>query len=184
MPPKPYTDCLVDNWLGGANYHYYALYPPEFRTQYDGWWAAQASSATPELTSLVLRVCACSALYIIDDGVRRRLESELKADSTTFAIRMHEAAEKLSASIPHGKGGLIHVQQLFLTAFWYKSAEKWTQAWHALSAAIRAAYEIGLHKDSLSEGMSEFDREMRRRLWCVLYQSQCSRSHALSSIAR
>jgi hypothetical protein len=127
-------------------------------------------------------------LFIIDGNVKERLESELRADSLTLATPLHEAAQALGASIPHGKGGLIHVQQLFLTAFGYKSAEKWTEAWHALSSAIGAAYEIG--KDtrhssltavmltsqrpppgllvSSSEGMSEFDREMRR-LWSVLY---------------
>ncbi|KAM7222164.1 hypothetical protein V8F06_002436 [Rhypophila decipiens] len=169
MPPKPYADCLVDNWLNGANAHYYALYPPEFRTQYDGWWTIPPNKVTPELTSLILRVCACSALYVMDPGVKERLESELRTDIWTFAGRMHRAAERLSASIPPGKGGLIHIQQQFLTAFWYKSAEKWTEAWHALGGAIRAANEIGLHKDSLSEGLSEFDREMRRRLWCILH---------------
>ncbi|KAK4204046.1 fungal-specific transcription factor domain-containing protein [Triangularia verruculosa] len=169
MPAKPYTDCLIDNWLNGANHHYYALYPSEFRTQYDGWWATPPNKVSPELTSLILRVCACSLHFIIDDSVKERLETELKADAVTFAQRMHNAADKLSTSISPGKGGLVHVQQLFLTAFWYKSAEKWTEAWHALSRAIRAANEIGLHRDSLSEGMSEFDREMRRRLWGVLY---------------
>ncbi len=133
----------MDNWLNGANYHYYALYPPEFRTQYVGWWETRSRNPTLELTSLILRVCACSAHFISDDNIKARLESELGADALTFADRMHEAAEKLSASIPHGKGGLIHVQQLFLTAFWLKSAERWTESWHALSAAIRAAYEIG-----------------------------------------
>ncbi|KAK0632174.1 fungal-specific transcription factor domain-containing protein, partial [Immersiella caudata] len=178
--PKPYTDCLVDNWLGGANYHYCALYPPEFRTQYDGWWTVRTDNPSPELTSLILRVCACSLLFIIDGSVKERLESELRADSLTLATRLHEAAEALGASIPHGKGGLVHVQQLFLTAFWYKSAEKWTEAWHALSSAIGAAYEIGLHQDSSSEGMSEFDREMRRRLWCVLYLWDFALSSMLS----
>lgn len=173
MPAKPYTgeltcplrcrkallvsvvsadctsDCLVDNWLGGANYHYYALYPPEFRTQYDGWWATPQEKVTSELTGLILRVCACSLHFIVNDSVRVRLESELGADVGTFAHRLHTAAEKLSASIPPGKGGLIHVQQLFLTAFWYKSAEKWTAAWHALNKAVRAANEIG---DALRSG--------------------------------
>jgi hypothetical protein len=98
---------------------------------------------TPELTSLILRVCACSLHFLIDDNVRVRLETELNTDVLTFADRMHAAAEKLGGSIPPGKGGLVHVQQLFLTAFWFKSAEKWTEAWHALSKAIRAANEIG-----------------------------------------
>ncbi|KAK4155555.1 hypothetical protein C8A00DRAFT_31599 [Chaetomidium leptoderma] len=169
MPEKRYTDCLVDNWLNGANHQYYALYPPEFRTQYDGWWATPRDKVSPELTSLILRVCACSLHFIIEDNVKVRLETELATDVLTFADRMHAAAEKLGASIPPGKGGLVHVQQLFLTAFWFKSAERWTEAWHALSKAILAANEIGLHQDALSEGVSEFDREMRRRMWVILY---------------
>jgi hypothetical protein len=163
------ADCLVDNWLNGANHQYYALYPPEFRTQYDGWWATPRNKVTPELTSLILRVCACSLHFIIDDNVRVRLETDLDTDVLTFADRMHAAAQKLGASIPLGKGGLVHVQQLFLTAFWFKSAEKWAEAWNALSRAIPAANEIGLHQDSSSEGMSEYDREMRRRMWVILY---------------
>ncbi|KAK5657078.1 hypothetical protein OQA88_3606 [Cercophora sp. LCS_1] len=168
MPRKPHADFLVDNWLNGANHHYCALYPQEFRTQYDGWWNTPANR-TPELTSLILRVFACSALFIVDDRMKRLIESEMKVDAIAFAQRMHKAAQKLGSSITHGKGGLLHVQQLFLTAFWLKSAEKWTESWYALGEAIRAAYEIGLHQDSTSAGMSEFDREMRRRLWSVLY---------------
>ena len=177
----------MDNWLSGANYHYFALFPSRFRTQYEEWWATDSLSS--ELTSLILRVCACSLLFFEDGGVKKRLELDLKADTMTLANRMHEAARDLSNSIPHGMGGLIHVQQLFLTASWLKSTERWNEAWHALSGAIRAAYEIGrrpppsraaelawvadipagLHQDSSSQNISEFDREMRRRIWCLLY---------------
>ncbi|KAJ4290730.1 hypothetical protein N0V88_006479 [Collariella sp. IMI 366227] len=169
MPEKKYTDCLMHNWQNGANHHYYALFPSEFKTQYEAWWAMPRDKVTPELTSLILRVCACSLHFIIDDSVRERLEAEFETDVVTFANRMHAAVEKLSATILPGKGGLIHVQQLFLTAFWLKSAEKWTESWHALSRAIRAANEIGLHQNHLAEGLSEFDREMRRRMWVILY---------------
>ncbi|KAK4105639.1 hypothetical protein N658DRAFT_556074 [Parathielavia hyrcaniae] len=169
MPEKRYTDCLVDNWLNGPNHQYYALYPAGFRAQYRGWWSTPRSKVTAELTSLILRVCACSLHFIIEENVRARLEAELDTDLSAFANRMHAAAEKLSVSIPPGKGGLVHVQQLFLTAFWFKSAGKFTEAWHALSKAIQAAIEIGLHQDSLQEGMLDFDREMRRRIWVILY---------------
>lgn len=56
--------------------------------------------------------------------------------------RFHTAAEKLSASIPRGKGGITHVQQLFLVAQWYKSEACMVESWHALSVAIREAQEI------------------------------------------
>ncbi len=92
---------------------------------------------------MILRVLACSLHFIIEDNVKVRLEKKLNTDVLTLADRLHAAAEKISTTIPPGKGGLVHVQQLFLTAYWFKSAEKWTQAWHALSKAIRAANEIG-----------------------------------------
>lgn len=56
--------------------------------------------------------------------------------------RFHAAAQKLSASIARGKGGIVHVQQLFLEAQWYKSEACMVESWHSLSVAIREAQEI------------------------------------------
>lgn len=57
--------------------------------------------------------------------------------------RFHAAAHKLSSSIARGQGGILQVQQLFLEAAWWKSEAHMVEAWHALSAAIREAQEIG-----------------------------------------
>ncbi|KAK3309587.1 uncharacterized protein B0T15DRAFT_488306 [Chaetomium strumarium] len=121
MPKRGLIDVLVDNFLDGANYHYYALYSEAFRNQYRGWCAKSQDKVTPELTSLILRVCTCSLHLIIGDRVREQLE-ELQTDVLTYANRMHVLAQKLSASIGPGKAGLVHIQQPFLTAFWFKSA--------------------------------------------------------------
>ncbi|AEO53150.1 hypothetical protein MYCTH_2294101 [Thermothelomyces thermophilus ATCC 42464] len=86
----------------------------------------------------------------MDDNVRVRLETELATNVLTLANRMHAAAHKISSSIPLGKGGLVHVQQLFLTAFWFKSAEKWNESWHALGRAVHAANEIGMPPSHIS----------------------------------
>lgn len=81
----------------------------------------------------------------------------------------HYAAKQLSNTIAPGKGELAQVQQLFLTAVWLKSEALFVESWHALSSAIHEAQEQGLHKKSPKPGQSEFDVEMRRRLWCLLY---------------
>ena len=146
MPPRPYTDLLVDNWLSGANYHYYALYPAEFRAQYNGWWTNRQAreDVSPALTSLILRVCSNSAQFLPrNHAVKTRLEVDLNEDTKTFARRLHDAAIKLNKSILPGQGGLLQVQQLFLTAYWWKAEEGWVESWHALAAAISMAYEIG-----------------------------------------
>lgn len=109
--------------------------------------------------------------------------------------RFHKAAQKLSASTPQGKGGVVNVQQLFLAAKWYKGEACMVESWHALSIAVREAQEIStsatdqttsggvfaslswnnsdrdhnldMHKPT--EGLPNFERELRKRMWCILW---------------
>ncbi|KAJ9243303.1 transcriptional regulator family: Fungal Specific TF [Paecilomyces variotii] len=181
LPPKPYIDMLVQNFLNDANYHYYCLYPPTFSDGYSRWWEVRASggSVSPEFTCLVLRVCACS-LQFLKTEERKRLELELGERVQTISERYHRVARRLSNSIPIGKGGLTQVQQLFLTAFWHKNDAMFIESWHTLAAAIHEAQEIGLHKSSSKVPMTEFEREMRRRVWCLLYSWDWQMSTLLS----
>ncbi len=93
-------------------------------------------------TCLILRLCACSAQYLTQD-LRNKIEHELREDAQSLSQRFHEAAQKLTATVVPGKGGLVHIQQLFISAFWFKSESRWIESWHALGAAIREAQEIG-----------------------------------------
>ncbi|KAL4989284.1 fungal-specific transcription factor domain-containing protein [Aspergillus falconensis] len=170
IPPKPYTDILVHHFLNHTNYHYYALYPPSFMQDYGDWWSAKASGLplTPIFTCLVLRVCACAVPYL-NDSLRQRLESELGTSVERLSSHYHNAARQLSNTIGPGKGGLKQVQQLFLTAQWFKTEAMFVESWHALGTAIHEAQELGMHRSSTCSRLPDFDREMRRRLWCILY---------------
>jgi hypothetical protein len=95
---------------------------------------------TAGLTSLILRVYACSLHFTAEDGV-----TELDGtDVRELANRVHTAAEKFSDSILPGDGGLAQVQQLFLTAIWLESSAKRIESGHALRKTIMAAYELGI----------------------------------------
>ncbi|RAL10427.1 uncharacterized protein BO97DRAFT_406919 [Aspergillus homomorphus CBS 101889] len=170
VPPKPYTDILVHHFLSEINGQYYCLYPPTFSHDYATWWSGKASgqALTPEFTCLLLRICACAALYL-DSGVRQKLETELGENAQNLAERYHHTAKQLSSTIAPGKGGLTNVQQLFLNAVFFKSEALFVESWHALGAAIHQAQELGMHKNSSKAVTSEFEREMRRRIWCILY---------------
>lgn len=137
-------ECLVQNFLQGNNYHYYSIYPPQLRDQFAQWWVARASGQrlSPEVTCLILRVCACSVQYL-NAPLRERLEVELGEKAQELTDRLHTAAQKLSGTISPGTGGLVQVQQHFLTASWFKSEACMVDSWHALSLAIREAQEIG-----------------------------------------
>ncbi|KAJ5729006.1 uncharacterized protein N7483_003514 [Penicillium malachiteum] len=169
LPPKPYTDILVQRFLEVTNYNYSCLYPPRFSVAYAAWWADRANGKliTPEFTCLLIRVCACSAQYL-DTDTERKLESELGYSAQKLSENLHYAGKQLSNTIGPGKGGLSQVQQLFLTAAWFKSESLFVESWHALSSSIHEAQEQGMHKSSVKSGLSEFDTEMRRRMWCIL----------------
>lgn len=166
----PIQDILVQRFLEDTNYNYYSIYPPTFSHEYAAWWSDRASGRplTPEFTCLLVRVCACSAQYL-DAEIRQKLESELGESVKSLSESYHHAAKQLSNTIAPGKGGLTQVQQLFLMAAWFKSESLFIESWHALSSSIHEAQELGMHKSSPKAGLSEFNLEMRRRVWCLLY---------------
>ncbi|KAE8309558.1 fungal-specific transcription factor domain-containing protein [Aspergillus transmontanensis] len=181
IPPKPYTDILVQHFLNETNYQYYSIYPPTFSHDYSTWWLGKVKGQplTAEFTCLLLRVCACSALVLFP-GERQKLESELGENIQSLSERYHRAARRLSSIIPPGKGGLTQVQQLFLTASWFKTEALFVESWHALSSAIHEAQELGFHRNSAKVSITEFEREMRRRMWCILCAWDWQMSHLLS----
>ncbi|KAE8134502.1 hypothetical protein BDV38DRAFT_273520 [Aspergillus pseudotamarii] len=111
---------------------------------------------------------------------RQKLESELGEHIQSLSECYHHAARRLSSTISPGRGGLTQVQQLFLTACWFKTEALFVESWHALSSAIHEAQELGLHKNSTKVAITEFEREMRRRMWCILCAWDWQMSYLLS----
>ena len=179
-------------FLDGANWQYYIIYPPTFFEKYKLWWAERAAERPLGIvfTCLLLRICACSIQYV-DKKTQLQLELELGEKPQVLTEKFHAAAEELSRSVLPGKGGIAHVQALLLGMMWYKCEAKFIDSWHALGTTIREAQELGslptcpasssgsnmltlnnnqgMHKSFFSPGLSEFEKEMRRRVWCMLY---------------
>jgi hypothetical protein len=101
--------------------------------------------------------------------LRSTLETELGENIQELSKRYHRTAQSLSITIGAGKGGLIQVQQLLLAAWWLKSDAQFIDSWHVLASSIHEAQELGLHDKRVQGSISEFETEMRRRMWCVLY---------------
>lgn len=62
----------------------------------------------------------------------------------------------------------MNVQRLVHSCYWYKAEARFVEAWHVLNQAILEAKELELHMEPKPNAVSDFDREMRRRLWCIL----------------
>ncbi|ATY65048.1 Fungal specific transcription factor [Cordyceps militaris] len=163
------ANSLVQNFLSRVNYHYYIIYPPAFLQEYREWWIARFASQPLGLqwTCLLLMVCACSAQYT-DTDLKRKLETELGEPIFCLSNNYHNAARELHSVIPISSNHILNVQHLLHSSYWYKSEARFVESWHALSTAIREAQALGMHQDQLAGSISEFDYEMRRRLWCVL----------------
>jgi hypothetical protein len=111
---------------------------------YCRWWELRAKRdhLSVSFTLLLLRVCACSA-QSLRLALREKIEAEIGETAQELTDRYHQAADKLSEEVPPGSGGLDQVQQLFITAVWYKCESRFVDSWHALSRSIRYAQEIG-----------------------------------------
>ncbi|KHN93799.1 uncharacterized protein MAM_08326 [Metarhizium album ARSEF 1941] len=169
LPPRPYTDALVQNFLTHVNLHFYIIYPPSFLEDYRAWWSLRSENRPlgMQWTCLLLMVCACSAQHA-DAQLERKLEVDLGQSTQKLAEKYHNAGRELHGAIPVGNNHLLNVQSLLHSCYWYRSEARFVECWHVLSALIREAQELGIHKETVSGHMSEFDREMRRRIWCIL----------------
>jgi len=139
-----HEDALLQNFLQGGNYYYYMIHPSQFSEQYKHFWEDRAGrkQPSPEITALILRICACSSQYLPPE-LRKKIATDLVTDVKSLSEKFNDAAQKLTALIPPGKGGLINIQQIFLAGFWFKSESRWIESWHSLATAIREAQEQG-----------------------------------------
>ncbi|KAF4450110.1 hypothetical protein F53441_6709 [Fusarium austroafricanum] len=169
IPPRPYTDTLVQNFLNNVNYHNYIVYPPSFIEQYQQWWAARAENRplSVQWTCLLLTVCACSSQYT-DVELQRILEADLGDTIQQISEQFHEAARELGSAVPLGYSHMTNIQQLLHSCYWFKAEARFVECWHVLNSAIREAQELSIHQEGKAGPISEFDLEMRRRVWCIL----------------
>ncbi|KAK2592054.1 hypothetical protein QQS21_010254 [Conoideocrella luteorostrata] len=166
---RPYTDALVQNFLNSVNFHSYIIYPSSFLEEYQTWWSLRSGDRPLGLqwTCLLLTVCACSAQYA-EAELQQKLEMDLGQTAQKFSERFHSAARELHSVVPVGNNHPLNVQSLLHSCYWYRSEARFVESWHVLSTAVREAQEIGIHQETATGPMPEFDREMRRRLWCII----------------
>ncbi|KAM5354125.1 hypothetical protein ACJ41O_000775 [Fusarium nematophilum] len=169
LPSRPQMDALVQSFFNNVNYHYYIIYPPIFLQEYQNWWDRRSSNEPLSLqwTILLVMVCACATQHL-DVEMKPIVEVELAESADKLSKEYHNAGTELARVIPVGHCHLLNIQWMLHSIYWFKAEAKFVEAWHVIGAAVREAHELGLHRITTAEGLSEFEREMRRRVWCVL----------------
>ncbi|KAJ3473007.1 hypothetical protein NLG97_g10577 [Lecanicillium saksenae] len=82
--------------------------------------------------------------------------------------KYHNLARELGSVVPPGYSHLHSCQSMLHSSYWYISQAKYPEAWHALSAAARECQILVREKDKAFHELPAFEREMRRRLWCII----------------
>ncbi|KAJ4158156.1 uncharacterized protein LMH87_008695 [Akanthomyces muscarius] len=169
LPQRRLMDDFVQLFINDINFHYYIIYPPVFLQDYHIWWERRAHNKPVSLqyTCLLAMICSCTVQHVADD-LEATVIAEYGEPIQPVSDKMHAAVRELSGVIPVGHYHMMNVQRLIHSCYWYKAEARFVEAWHVLNQAILEAKELELHIEPKPEAVSDFDREMRRRLWCIL----------------
>jgi hypothetical protein len=136
------ADVLVLHALENIGYARIILYPNQVLDRYKTWWPMRRQKKDLNFASIILRLCSL-ALQFLPTRLREHIEYELGDSVQSLTERYHDAAKRLSDYSASTAGEMGHVQQLFLTAVWFKGEGCYAKAWHCMGAAIREAQELG-----------------------------------------
>ena len=137
-----------------------------------------------QFTSLLFIVCAC-AIQHADESLAAIIEKDMAEKTDVLSETYHNASRELGSVVPPGYGHLHSCQSMLHSSYWYISQGKYPEAWHALSAAARECQGLGAHsvypipklandrktvreKEPSFHELPAFEREMRRRIWCII----------------
>ncbi|PHH90048.1 hypothetical protein CDD83_4649 [Cordyceps sp. RAO-2017] len=181
LPQRQIMDKLINSFVHEINYYYYTIYPPDFLRDYHIWWERRNKEKpiTLQYTSLLAMICANSIQHA-EKNMQRELEQASVLEFEEWSEQLHCAVRELASVIPVGHYHMFGMQRLLQSCYWYKAEGRFFEAWHILSAAILEAKELGYHREPPEGTETDHEREMRRRIWCIIYTWDWQISSGLS----
>ncbi|KAM0487289.1 hypothetical protein ACHAPX_000560 [Trichoderma viride] len=162
-------DALVLSFFQNVNPHYSLIHQAEFAAEYAAWWEARAKNEPLPVpwTCLLLTLCACACQHLPVD-IQERLEEMFHAQCQDLTEKYHYHARMLYAVIPEGQYYRHNVMWMLHSTYWYKAEALFAECCHVFITAVREAQELGFNREERGEHLSSFEREMRRRAWCII----------------
>lgn len=163
------TDAIINAFLTDVNYHYYIIHPTQFLKAYHLWWDMREAQRPVSLQyTLLLSMLVAGTLQHVAGALQESVETEVGESTDSYSDKLHDATRELASVLPANHYHILNVQRLLHSCYWYKAEAKFIEAWHVLSQAILEARELGIHIEAPEGSISDYDREIRRRLWCIL----------------
>lgn len=175
FPDRELMDDLVHLYFDTFENIYQILHRPSFWKEYADFLEDRAS-ARPAFVMTVLLLMACTSCITRKESVRYIGDSSLGRERATLWV---EAAESWLRH--HSQKNIYlavwQVRCLLIVAKQVNSIKKkrfWTEA----GTLVREAMAAGFHRDPsiLGDKVSDFDREMRRRLWGTMIELELQAS--------
>ncbi|KAL2116481.1 hypothetical protein VTJ04DRAFT_8649 [Mycothermus thermophilus] len=185
LPSKEETDHLVNVYLDQFEQVHRILHIPSFRRDYAKFWlpGETRSAAFTALVLAIMGVSSCLAAQLPHKFDKIVSQSR----SHAAAIRWVEAVDAWQERQSQKHRRLIHYQIACLVYLAKRvNIMKKKRFWKNAGAMTQDAISVGLHREPsiMSDKISVFNQEMRRRLWATIqaYDLQASFDHGLPSI--
>ncbi len=168
------TEAQEDYFLGlfWQSYHciYHILDESEFREHYRSLWTKPGAPRNPSaLVDIVLAMCMQYGLtFLPRDDVNSNPKGDVNGNDATIAGRwFYQRCQSLLAEELESPS-VTTIQCYVLSVIYLCNASFHNTAHSILALAIRTAQTLGLHLEP-PEDMPRVQRELRKRLWWILY---------------
>ncbi|EXM14221.1 Zn2-C6 fungal-type DNA-binding domain [Fusarium oxysporum f. sp. vasinfectum] len=123
------------------------------------------SKASAEDLGLCFSVYYAAAIALPPDEADHVLEEERTQSLHRYKVGLEQALAQADF-LENPTLALLHAVAIYLAAL--RAHNSGRSVWIINGLALRAAQSIGLHRDGKKLGLSPFESEIRRRLWCKL----------------
>lgn len=175
FPEQEMMDHLIHLYFDTFESMYRVLHRPSFWKEYSE-FMADRKSARPAFTMTLLLIMACSSCVFRKESIRYIGDSSIGRERATLWIEAAEAWLRQHSQ----KNVYLAVWQVRCLLFLAKQVNsiKKKTFWTDAGTLVREAMAAGFHRDPsiLGDKVSDFDREMRRRLWATMLELELQAS--------
>ncbi|OJD23151.1 hypothetical protein ACJ73_05496 [Blastomyces percursus] len=168
FPDRQVVDFLIQYFLQEINWIYEMIYPPTFMERYTSWWLQQVYQESEDIQFgiLVLRLCLCSIQLLPHPNYPH--ERTIQSTMNELETRCQNAASILDSFRPR-YSSLTTIQHMFHYATYLTNESKFRESWIVLADIIKEAHILELHLEHPRMKVSEFEMEMRKRVFGTIY---------------
>ncbi|KAH7400981.1 hypothetical protein DE146DRAFT_632020 [Phaeosphaeria sp. MPI-PUGE-AT-0046c] len=173
LPTREIFDFLIQYYVTDVHWMEQIVYVPWFVGQYQKWWSSGRPSRVMDLefAVLFLRICSYASQFLPSpsytiDRIRGMPLADIRDACHDIATALAVICRQLDM-----RGSVVRVQHCAILGLQRQCEGRINAYWEALSDAVRVGQRIGLPRGRTAQkqGMHEFDKEIRCRVYCNLY---------------